>query len=135
LSTFSADVDTASYSNVRRFLREGRLPPPDSVRIEELINYFSYDYPEPEVNQPFSVTTGVAVCPWKPEHKLLHIGLRTRSVEISSLPPANLVFLIDVSGSMDEPRKLPLVKRSLSLLVEQLREQDRVGIIVYAGAA
>jgi len=135
LSTFSADVDTASYSNVRRFLREGRLPPPDSVRIEELINYFSYDYPEPEVNQPFSVTTGVAVCPWKPEHKLLHIGLRTRSVEISSLPPANLVFLIDVSGSMDEPRKLPLVKRSLSLLVEQLREQDRVGIVVYAGAA
>jgi Ca-activated chloride channel family protein len=135
LSTFSADVDTASYSNVRRFLRDGELPPADSVRIEELINYFSYDYAEPAVDAPFSVTTGVAVCPWQPQHKLVHLGLRTRSVEVSKLPPANLVFLIDVSGSMDEPKKLPLVKESLRLLVEQLREQDRVGIVVYAGAA
>ena len=135
LSTFSADVDTASYSNVRRFLRERRLPPPDAVRIEELINYFSYDYPEPAGTEPFSVTTGVAGCPWKPGHQLVHIGLRTRSVDISKLPPANLTFLIDVSGSMNEPNKLPLVKQSMRMLVEQLREQDRVAIAVYAGAA
>lgn len=135
LSTFGADVDTASYSNVRRFLREGRLPPADSVRIEELINYFSYDYPEPEAGQPFSVTTGVSVCPWAPKHKLLQIGLRTPSVDVGRMPAANLVFLIDVSGSMGMPNKLPLVQRSMRLLVEQLREQDRVGIVVYAGAA
>ena len=135
LSTFGADVDTASYSNVRRFLQSGQLPPPDAVRIEELVNYFTYDYPEPRAGEPFSVTTGVSGCPWKPGHKLLHIGLRTASVELEALPPANLVFLIDVSGSMNEPNKLPLVQRSLRLLVEQLRDQDRVGIVVYAGAA
>jgi Ca-activated chloride channel family protein len=135
LSTFSADVDTASYSNVRRFLRDGRLPPPDSIRIEELVNYFSYDYAEPAAGEPFSVAADVAGCPWKPEHTLLGVGMRTRSVDVASLPAANLVFLIDVSGSMNMPNKLPLVKQSMRLLVEQLREQDRVGIVVYAGMA
>ena len=135
LSTFSADVDTASYSNVRRMLRDGQLPPPGAVRIEELINYFSYSYPEPSGEHPFSVTAEMASCPWKPEHSLIHIGLRTRSIDVSQLPPSNLVFLIDVSGSMNHPVKLPLVKRSLRLLVEQLRERDRVAIVVYAGAA
>jgi Ca-activated chloride channel homolog len=135
LSTFSADVDTASYSNVRRFLNEGRLPPPDAVRIEELLNYFSYDYPDPAGKEPFSVTTGVAGCPWKPDHKLVHIGLRTKSVDMSRLPRANLVFLLDVSGSMQAPNKLPLVKSSIRLLAEQPREQDSVAIAVYAGAA
>jgi Ca-activated chloride channel family protein len=135
LSTFGADVDTASYSNVRRFLRQGRLPPPDSVRIEELVNYFAYDYPEPGAGEPFSVTASVASCPWRPEHKLLHVGLRTRPIDFAQTPPANLVFLIDVSGSMADPNKLPLVKKSLRLLVEQLRARDRVSIAVYAGAA
>ncbi len=135
LSTFSIDVDTASYSNVRRFLREGQLPPKDAVRIEELINYFSYDYPQPEGDHPVSITTELAECPWKPAHRLLRIGLQTRRLEASQLPPRNFVFLIDVSGSMDEPTKLPLVQSSLSLLVDQLTERDRVGIVVYAGAS
>jgi Ca-activated chloride channel family protein len=103
--------------------------------VEALINYFPYGYPEPSENMPFSVTTGVSTCPWRPEHKLLHIGLRTCSVNLSGLPPSNLIFLIDVSGSMNTPEKLPLLQRALQLLVEQLRPEDRVGIVVYAGAA
>jgi Ca-activated chloride channel family protein len=135
LSTFSIDVDTASYSNTRRFLGEGRLPPHDAVRIEELINYFSYDYPQPTGNAPFSVTSEVADCPWNAQHKLVHIGLQGKKISTEDLPPANLVFLIDVSGSMNEPDKLPLVKSSLRTLAEQLSSRDRVAIVVYAGTS
>lgn len=135
LSTFSIDVDTASYSNTRRFLNEGRLPPKDAVRIEELVNYFSYDYPQPTAGAPFSVTTEVADCPWNARHRLVHIGLQGKKVSAENMPPANLVFLIDVSGSMDEPRKLPLVKASLRTLAEQLTARDRVAIVVYAGTS
>lgn len=135
LSTFSIDVDTASYSNTRRFLNEGRLPPKDAVRIEELVNYFSYDYPQPAGSAPFSVTTEVADCPWNARHRLVHIGLQGKKVSTENMPPANLVFLIDVSGSMDEPRKLPLVKSSLRTLAEQLTARDRVAIVVYAGTS
>ena len=135
LSTFSIDVDTASYANVRRFLNEGQMPPPDAVRIEELINYFRFDYPQPEGNAPFAVVTSAAACPWKPEHRLVHIGLQARSIEDHALPPRNLVFLLDVSGSMEHPMKLPLVQSSMGLLVDQLRPTDSVAIVVYAGAA
>ncbi|MEL6182197.1 MAG: VWA domain-containing protein [Myxococcota bacterium] len=134
-STFSIDVDTASYSNVRRFLEQGQLPPPDAVRLEELINYFSYSYPEPEGDTPFSVTSEVGPCPWNSDHRLVHIGLRGRAIEAGRLPPRNLTFLLDVSGSMGNPNKLPLLKSGLGLLVEQLTERDRVSIVVYAGAA
>ena len=135
LSTFSIDVDTASYSNTRRFLNEGRLPPKDAVRIEELINYFSYDYPQPTAGAPFSVTAEAAECPWDPAHKLVHIGLQGRRVANENLPPANLVFLVDVSGSMQQTNKLPLVKSSLKMLAEQLSARDRVAIVVYAGTS
>ena len=135
LSTFSIDVDTASYANVRRFLRAGQLPPPDAVRIEELINYFRFDYPSPEGDAPFAVAASVAACPWKPAHKLVHIGLQARRVDDQAVPPRNLVFLLDVSGSMNEPAKLPLLKDSMRLLVGQLNDRDRVAIVVYAGAA
>ena len=135
LSTFSVDVDRASYSNVRRFISVGQLPPKDAVRIEELVNYFAYDYPEPEDKHPFSVATEVARAPWNERNLLVRIGLQARTVPRSSLPPGNLVFLIDVSGSMSSEDKLPLVKESLRLLVKQLREEDRVAIVVYAGAA
>jgi Ca-activated chloride channel family protein len=135
LSTFSVDVDAASYSNVRRFLTQGQLPPADAVRIEELINYFDYDYPNPRGQHPFSITTEVADAPWNPGHKLVHIGLQGKRLDMEQLPPANLVFLIDVSGSMQDPDKLPLLKDSFRMLVEQLREEDRVAIVVYAGAA
>ncbi len=135
VSTFAADVDTASYSNVRRFLTNGSLPPRDAVRIEELINYFSYDYPEPSGDAPFSVTTELAPAPWNPSHRLLHIGLQGKRLERGELPPHNLVFLLDVSGSMNEPNKLPLLKRSLKELVETLDQDDRVAIVVYAGAS
>jgi Ca-activated chloride channel family protein len=134
LSTFSIDVDTASYSNTRRFLTEGRLPPRDAVRIEELVNYFTYNYPQPDGPLPFSVTTEVADCPWDARHRLVQIGLQGRKVSTEDLPPANLVFLVDVSGSMDSPAKLPLVKSSLRTLAEQLRPRDRVAVVVYAGA-
>ena len=134
LSTFSIDVDRASYANVRRFLREGQLPPKDAVRIEELVNYFRYDYPPPTGDDPFSVTTEVFDCPWAPEHRLLSIGLQGRVVEEAQVPPRNLVFLLDVSGSMQDPRKLPLVKNALGLLVDQLRPEDSVSIVVYAGS-
>jgi Ca-activated chloride channel family protein len=135
LSTFSIDVDTASYANVRRFLTSGRLPPKDAVRIEELVNYFRYDYAPPRGQQPFSVSSEVARCPWQPEHRLVLIGLQGRALEETTLPPRNLVFLLDVSGSMNSPDKLPLLQESMGLLVDQLRPQDRVAIVVYAGAS
>jgi Ca-activated chloride channel family protein len=133
LSTFSIDVDTASYSNVRRNIRQGKLPPVDAVRIEELINYFTYDYPEPVGEHPFSITTEISDCPWNREHKLVRIGLKGRSIPTEDLPPSNLVFLLDVSGSMYS--RLPLVKSAMRLLVDQMREEDRIAIVVYAGAA
>ncbi|HEX6924727.1 MAG TPA: von Willebrand factor type A domain-containing protein, partial [Longimicrobiaceae bacterium] len=135
LSTFSIDVDRASYANLRRFILEGQLLPRDAVRIEEMVNYFPYDYPQPEPGSPFSITTEVASAPWNPAHRLLRIGLRSPEVERENLPPSNLVFLIDVSGSMQGPDRLPLVKQSLRLLVNELRASDRVAIVVYAGAA
>lgn len=135
LSTFSIDVDNASYSNIRRFINNGQLPPPDAVRIEEMINYFRYDYPEPRGEHPFSVFTELAACPWNSKHQLLQAGLRGKSIDKSSLPPSNLVFLIDVSGSMNSPNKLPLLKSAFTLLVNELRPQDHVAIVVYAGAA
>ena len=135
LSTFSIDVDTASYSNVRRFLELGSQPPADAVRIEELINYFQYDYPQPDPEHPFSIVVEAAACPWKPEHRLVHIGLQGRTIPEESVPPRNLVFLLDVSGSMDQANKLPLLQASMRLLTKQLRQEDRVAIVVYAGAA
>jgi len=135
LSTFSVDVDTASYANVRRFLNEGRLPPRDAVRIEELLNYFRYDYPEPRAGEAFSISTTSGPCPWSPRHRLALIGLRGRSLDEGSVPPRRLTFLLDVSGSMSSPDKLPLLKRAMGLLVETLREEDQVAIVVYAGAA
>ena len=134
-STFSIDVDAASYTNVRRFLTAGQRPPPDAVRIEELLNYFRYDYPEPRGRAPFSVTTDVAVAPWAPEHRLIRIGIKGRALETRQVPPSNLVFLLDVSGSMADPNKLPLVKQGFRLLVHELRPEDQVAIVVYAGAA
>ena len=135
LSTFSIDVDTASYSNTRRFLRDGQLPPKDAVRIEELINYFSYDYPQPASDAPFSINAEVSACPWNAKHRLVHIGLQGKRVHKEDLPPANLVFLLDVSGSMNSPDKLPLVKSSLRMLAEQLSARDRISIVVYAGSS
>jgi Ca-activated chloride channel family protein len=136
LSTFSADVDTASYSNVRRFLNAGSLPPADAVRTEELINYFKFEYPTPSGRDPFSVTTEIAACPWKPQHKLALIGLQTKRIETAdSMPARNLVFLLDVSGSMVPPDKLPLVRTAMRMLVDTLTERDRVAIVVYAGAS
>ncbi|MCB0499484.1 MAG: von Willebrand factor type A domain-containing protein [Cyclobacteriaceae bacterium] len=135
LSTFSIDVDAASYSNVRRFINNGQQPPRDAVRIEEMINYFSYDYPAPEGRDPFAIYTEVSSAPWNPAHRLVHIGLQGKKVPTEHLPPSNLVFLIDVSGSMSSANKLPLLKASFKLLVKQLRAQDRVAMVVYAGAA
>ena len=135
LSTFSIDVDTASYSNTRRFIGEGRLPPKDAVRIEELINYFNYDYPQPTGSAPFSVSAEVADCPWNARHRLVHIGLQGRRIAAEQMPPANLVFLVDVSGSMSPANRLPLVKSSLRMLTEQLSARDRVAIVVYAGTS
>ncbi len=135
LSTFSIDVDAASYANVRRFINEGELPPAGAVRIEELINYFTYNYPQPQNEEPFSINTEISTCPWNTDHKLVLIGLQGKKISTQNLPVSNLVFLIDVSGSMDEPDKLPLVKSSLKLLVDQLRPQDKVSLVVYAGNA
>ena len=135
LSTFSIDVDEASYSNVRRFIKNGTLPPPGAVRIEEMINYFDSEYPQPLGDDPFSITTEIAECPWNATHKLVHIGLKGKEIPMDNLPSSNLVFLIDVSGSMDEPDKLPLVQSSMNLLVDELRENDKVSIVVYAGSA
>ncbi len=135
LSTFSIDVDKASYANVRRFLTQGSLPPGDAVRLEEMINYFTYDLPEPRGEHPFSITTEVGATPWAPQHRLVRIGIQGKRLRGERMPPSNLVFLIDVSGSMNEPNKLPLVKRSLRMLVDQLDERDHVSIVVYAGRA
>lgn len=135
LSTFSIDVDAASYSNVRRFINAGQLPPADAVRVEEMINYFKYDLTGPANNEPVAIHTELSSAPWNPKHRLLRIGLKARTIPTDKLPASNLVFLIDVSGSMDEPNKLPLVKSSLKMLVDQLRSQDKVAIVVYAGNA
>lgn len=135
LSTFSIDVDKASYSNVRRYLNSGQMPPKDAVRIEEMINYFSYDYPEPKDEHPFSVTTELSVCPWNTGHQLLHVGLKGMDIDKGELPASNLVFLIDVSGSMSAQNKLGLLKPAFTMLVNQLRAEDKVSIVVYAGAA
>jgi secreted protein with Ig-like and vWFA domain len=135
LSTFSIDVDTASYANVRRFLTSGQRPPRDAVRIEELVNYFRYDYPQPKGDEPFSVAVEAAACPWKAGHRLVRVGLAGRDVARDARPAGNLVFLVDVSGSMDEPDKLPLVQRALAMLVDELTENDRVSIVTYAGNA
>lgn len=133
VSTFSADVDTGSYANVRRFLNQGRLPPEGAVRLEEMLNYFPYDYALPTDSSPFGVTTEVATTPWNPHTRLLRIGIKASDRAVADLAPANLVFLVDVSGSMDRREGLPLVKSTLKLLVDQLRDQDRVSLVVYAG--
>lgn len=135
LSTFSIDVDGASYSNVRRMIMDGYLPPADAVRIEEFINYFNYRYDTPSGEEPFSVQTGIASAPWNPEHHLVQIGIQGEQVDADDLPPGNLVFLLDVSGSMGSHDKLPLLKKGFKLLVNQLREEDRVSIVVYAGSS
>ena len=132
LSTFSIDVDTASYANVRRYLNQNTRPPLDAVRIEELINYFPYSYPAPTGDDPFSVNLEVARAPWDAAHRLVRIGLKGRPIDTSKRPPSNLVFLIDVSGSMNDLDKLPLLKAGMKLLVDQLGENDRVAIVVYA---
>jgi Ca-activated chloride channel family protein len=134
-STFSIDVDRASYSNVRRFLTGGSLPPRDAVRVEELVNYFPYHYAEPSNDHPVAVIADVMRAPWQPEHRLVRIALQARHMSAASMPPSNLVFLIDVSGSMQDPNKLPLVQQSLRLLVNELRPVDRVALVVYAGQA
>lgn len=135
LSTFSIDVDTASYSNVRRFILAHRLPPKDAVRIEEMINYFDYDYPEPEGPHPFSVTTEISECPWNSPNRLIHIGLQGKRLRQGEYKPCNLVFLIDTSGSMSSSNKLPLLKKAFRLLANELGEEDRVAIVAYAGSA
>lgn len=135
LSTFSIDVDAASYSNVRRFLQNNELPPAGAVRTEEMINYFSYAYPQPAGDDPFSINTELSECPWNAENKLLLIGLQGKKIPVDKLPSSNLVFLIDVSGSMNWPNKLPLVRSSMKMLTDQLRENDRISIVVYAGQA
>jgi len=135
LSTFSIDVDTAAYSNVRRFLNSGQLPPKNAVRIEELVNYFRYDDPPPTDEQPFSAHLEVGACPWNKEHRLVRVGLKGREIHPEARPPSNLVFLIDVSGSMRDHNKLPLVKRALENLVREMTEDDRIGIVTYASSA
>ena len=135
MSTFSIDVDAASYSNVRRFLAQGTLPPADAVRLEELVNYFPYHYPDRAGEHPFGLIADVGPCPWADDHRLVRVALQARRVDTRELPPSNLVFLIDVSGSMQSPDKLPLVQRAFRALVQELRPEDRVAIVVYAGAA
>ncbi|KQS26978.1 von Willebrand factor type A domain-containing protein [Dyadobacter sp. Leaf189] len=135
VTTFAADVDRASYSNIRRYLTNGNLPPADAVRIEEMINYFDYDYPQPKGDSPIALTTELTDSPWNKGLKLLHIGMQAKKVAVQDLPASNLVFLVDVSGSMTDENKLPLVKQALKLLVGQLREQDKISIVAYAGAA
>ncbi|MEM7157248.1 MAG: von Willebrand factor type A domain-containing protein [Myxococcota bacterium] len=134
-STFSIDVDTASYSNMRRFLNDGTMPPADAVRIEELVNYFSYDYRSPAGGDPFSLTAETGACPWNETHRLVHVGIQGKIIDQSDVPARNLVFLFDVSGSMNSADKLPLLKRAFSLLADNLRPQDKVSIAVYAGAS
>lgn len=135
LSTFSIDVDKASYANIRRFIEQGQKPPAGAVRIEEMVNYFDYNYPQPQGEHPLSIISEMGTCPWNQEHLLLHIGLQGKKIDLSKAPRNNLVFLIDVSGSMNQDNKLPLVKQAFKLLTNNLREEDRVAIVVYAGAA
>lgn len=134
-STFSIDVDAAAYSNMRRFINNGSLPPKDAVKLEEMINYFDYDYEGPKGKHPFAVSHEVSQAPWNNKHQLVHIGIQGEKMEVRDLPPSNLVFLLDVSGSMSSPDRLPLLKKSLRLLVDKMRDEDRVAIVVYAGAA
>ena len=135
VSTFSIDVDAASYSNMRRFIMNGQKPPKDAVRVEEMINYFDYSYPQPNDEHPFSINTEVANCPWNNNNKLVHIGLQGKSLKTEEAPASNIVFLIDVSGSMGDTNKLPLLKKAYALLVNQLRKKDRIAIVVYAGSS
>jgi Ca-activated chloride channel family protein len=135
LSTFSIDVDNASYTNVRRFINNGQTVPKDAVRVEEMVNFFKYKYPQPQDQNPFSINPEYSDCPWNPKHQLLKIGLQGKNIPTESLPASNLVFLIDVSGSMSDANKLPLLKQSLKILVNELRKKDKVAIVVYAGAA
>ncbi len=133
LSTFSIDVDNAAYANIRRFINQGQLPPASAVRVEEMLNYFSYNYPEPRGKQPFVIHTELAVCPWNPQAQLLHVGLKGRELDVAEQPASNLVFLIDVSGSMRQDNRLPLVKTAMSMLLEELRSDDKVSVVVYSG--
>jgi Ca-activated chloride channel family protein len=133
LSTFSIDVDTASYANIRRFLNAGALPPANAVRIEEMINYFRFEYPQPKTDVPFSITTEHVESPWNPKHRLVLVGLQGREMAEADVPPRNLVFLLDVSGSMQPPERLPLIRNGMRMLVDTLRPRDRVAIVVYAG--
>ena len=135
LSTFSIDVDKASYSNIRRMINNGQKVPKDAVKIEEMLNYFNYEYAQPTDEHPFAIHSELAECPWNEKHQLVKIGLQGKKIATDNLPPSNLVFLIDVSGSMSSSNKLPLLKSAFKLLVNQLREQDKVSIVVYAGAA
>jgi Ca-activated chloride channel family protein len=135
LSTFSIDVDNASYTNIRRFINNGQTVPKDAVRAEEMINFFKYNYPQPTGNDPFSISTEYSDAPWNPKHKLLKIGLQGKEIVTDKLPASNFVFLIDVSGSMNEPNKLPLLKQSMKILINQMRPKDKIAIVVYAGAA
>jgi Ca-activated chloride channel family protein len=135
LSTFSIDVDTATYSNIRRMLNQGQLPQPNMIRTEEMLNYFDYDYPQPQGDIPFSIYTEMGSCPWNAKRNLVHIGIQGKKIDMAKAPANNLVFLLDVSGSMNDPNKLPLVQQSMNLLLENMRPQDRIAIVVYAGAA
>lgn len=135
LSTFSIDVDNASYTNIRRFINDGQAVPKDAVRVEEMMNFFKYQYPQPKNEHPFSINTEYSECPWNKKHKLVKIGLQGKNIPTNDLPASNLVFLIDVSGSMSDENKLPLLVQSLKVLVKQLRKEDKVSIVVYAGAA
>ncbi len=135
LSTFSIDVDNAAYSNVRRMLNNNQMPDKGAVRIEEMINYFTYDYPQPTAKHPFSFNSEISECPWNKENKLIHIGLQGKRLDYQDLKPSNLVFLLDVSGSMKNANKLPLLRKSLKLLLNELSQNDKISIVVYAGAA
>ncbi len=134
VTTFAIDVDRASYANIRRFLTQGHMPPRDAVRIEEMVNYFTYDYPQPTGSDPFSITTEIAGCPWNPSNRLLRVGIQGRNLDQWKMAPNNLVFLLDVSGSMSPPQRLPLLQQAFRVLVDQLRAEDRVAIVVYAGS-
>jgi len=134
LSTFSIDVDNASYTNSRRYINDGMLPPHDAIRIEEFINYFDYDYTQPKSDDPVSIITEISECPWNPDNRLIHVGLQGKTISYKKLPPSNIVFLLDVSGSMSSPDKLPLLKSSFKLLIEELRKKDKVAIVVYASS-
>ncbi|MDV4033353.1 hypothetical protein CMT49_14725 [Elizabethkingia anophelis] len=135
LSTFSVDVDKAAYSNIRRMISYGQTVPKDAVRIEEMINYFPYNYPQPTDQHPFSISTEYSIAPWNPKHKLLRIGLQGKNLDLGKAPKSNLVFLVDVSGSMDQENKLPLLKKSLALMTEKLSSEDKVSLVAYAGSA